>query len=151
MTPNPEIARRTALVAGLGGLGTVALAACANGTSSGGGPASGGASSAGTAPAAGQRLARLDDITVGQAVAATLDGQNVLVARPTSTTAVCFSAVCTHMGCTVAPAGRKLACPCHGSVFDAVTGDVVHGPAQLPLNRIAVAVRDGEVVTTGSA
>jgi Rieske Fe-S protein len=51
------------------------------------------------------------------------------------------------MGCTVKPAGKQLHCPCHGSVYDAVTGHVIHGPAPRALSPVAVEVVDGEVVT----
>ncbi|HEU5006153.1 MAG TPA: Rieske 2Fe-2S domain-containing protein, partial [Jatrophihabitantaceae bacterium] len=67
--------------------------------------------------------------------------------RPSNTTAACFSAICTHMGCTVKPAGKQLHCPCHGSVYDAVTGKVIHGPAPRALSPVPVEVVDGEVVT----
>lgn len=87
-------------------------------------------------------------ITIGEAVAAKLpDGSPVVVARPTTASAACFSAICTHMGCTVAPAGKQLHCPCHGSVYNAVTGEVVHGPAPRALAPVSVQVVDGEVVT----
>jgi Rieske Fe-S protein len=60
---------------------------------------------------------------------------------------VAYSAVCTHQRCTVAYRNGQLACPCHGSVFDAENGaEVVNGPAQLPLPEIPVEVRGGEVV-----
>ena len=90
----------------------------------------------------------LADIKVGEAVSAKLsDGSKVVVARPTETTAACFSAICTHMGCTVKPAGKELHCPCHGSKFNATTGAVIHGPAPKPLPSVAVHVVAGEVVT----
>lgn len=41
---------------------------------------------------------------------------------------------CTHRGCQPDPAGDRLACPCHGSQYT-VTGDVIQGPAALPLRR----------------
>jgi Rieske Fe-S protein len=69
------------------------------------------------------------------------------VARPTDTDAVAFSAICTHQGCTVAPSGSRLNCPCHGSVFNALTGAVEHGPARSPLPSIPVKVVNGNVVT----
>ena len=57
-----------------------------------------------------------------------------------------FSAICTHQGCHVnRVAGEHILCPCHGSVFDAVTGRVVAGPAPRPLPRVRVSVRKGEV------
>jgi len=91
-------------------------------------------------------LVALDEIPVGQAVAATgADRAPIVVARPTSTTAAAFSAICTHQGCRVKPVGRELDCPCHGSVFDATTGRVLHGPARRPLPTVPVVVRDGQV------
>lgn len=141
MTPAPsQISRRAVLVAGAAGAGTLALAACA----------SGGAGSPGSTPsvAGDTTLVALDSITVGQAVAAKLpDGSKVIVARPTATTAVCFSAICTHAGCTVKPAGAELHCPCHGSVYNAETGAVISGPAPSPLPAVPVHVVEGDVVT----
>ena len=62
---------------------------------------------------------------------------------------VAYSAVCTHQGCTVAYKKRfqKLACPCHGGVFDPANGaSVVSGPPPTPLEKIKVETRDGEVL-----
>ena len=60
---------------------------------------------------------------------------------------VAYSAICTHQGCTVAYKGGKLACPCHGSVFDPARGaKVVAGPAPRPLPEIPVKVEGGEIV-----
>jgi Rieske Fe-S protein len=73
-------------------------------------------------------------------------GEKLIVARPDQDTAVAFSAICTHQGCTVAPSGSQLHCPCHGSVYDALTGKNVSGPAPRPLATFAVRVKAGEVV-----
>lgn len=48
-----------------------------------------------------------------------------------------LSAVCTHLGCTVAHAGEGLACPCHGSRF-AADGANLTGPAARPLPHMAL-------------
>jgi Rieske Fe-S protein len=63
---------------------------------------------------------------------------------------VAFSAICTHMGCTVAPAGSELHCPCHGSRYNALTGAVLQGPAPRALPSVPVHVAGGKVVE-GSA
>jgi len=57
------------------------------------------------------------------------------------------SAVCTHLGCTVAHFGsdQKFHCPCHGSVFGS-DGAVLHGPAPRPLSWFEVTLaRDGQL------
>lgn len=58
------------------------------------------------------------------------------------------SAVCTHLGCTVAhfQSDQKFHCPCHGSVFDA-DGSVMHGPAPKSLQWFEVTqARDGQLL-----
>jgi cytochrome b6-f complex iron-sulfur subunit len=57
------------------------------------------------------------------------------------------SAVCSHLGCTVAhfQSDGKFHCPCHGSVF-AADGSVQHGPAPKPLQWYEVTLaRDGQL------
>ena len=59
------------------------------------------------------------------------------VVRPSEDSYVAFSAVCTHMGCTVGffqPA-LQFRCPCHGSIFSAATGEVLQGPADVAASR----------------
>jgi Rieske Fe-S protein len=132
------VTRRSVLAAGAVGAGAVALAACGSGSSM-----------SQATPQANAQLVKLDDIEVGRCVSAKLpDGRTAIVARPTSETAVAFSAKCTHMGCTVAPAGNELHCPCHGSKYNALTGAVIQGPASRPLAKVAVRVANGEVVTS---
>ncbi|TNC27028.1 Rieske (2Fe-2S) protein [Amycolatopsis alkalitolerans] len=141
--------RRTVLTSGVAvagaAAGAVALAAC--GTDSGNSTSSG-SSGAPVAPApSGATVGALSEVPVGQAKSVTVSGQPAILARPTDTTAACFSAICTHQGCTVAPSGGQLNCPCHGSVFNALTGAVEKGPAERPLPSIPVKVDGSNVVT----
>ncbi|HDD61422.1 MAG TPA: Rieske (2Fe-2S) protein [Chloroflexi bacterium] len=59
---------------------------------------------------------------------------------------------CTHLGCSV-PYDEDLQafrCPCHGSVFDELTGEVGGGPAPRPLDTFPIEIREGEIfVDTG--
>ena len=50
-----------------------------------------------------------------------------------------LSLVCTHLGCTVAPAAGGFACPCHGSRYDP-QGRVTRGPATQPLRSLRTKV-----------
>jgi len=63
---------------------------------------------------------------------------------------VAFSAVCTHLGCTVQfePQMNRIHCACHGGVYDTHTGKNVSGPPPKPLTAYKVSVGvDGIVVS----
>jgi rieske iron-sulfur protein len=67
---------------------------------------------------------------------------------------VAYSAICTHLGCTVLPPLSEqgyIVCPCHGSIFDpANAAAVVHGPANRPLPALPIEVLpEGRVRATG--
>ena len=150
----PGTSRRNVLAAGAGtALGATVLAACGGGGSdstkgsSGSSPASSASSGNAGGGGGGTVLAEVADVPVGGAVSAKdSDGKPVLVAQPTAGQVVAFSAICTHMGCTVAPGDKQFECPCHGSTYDLATGDNTGGPAPRPLAKIAVKVEKGEVV-----
>jgi cytochrome b6-f complex iron-sulfur subunit len=49
-----------------------------------------------------------------------------------------FSAKCTHAGCRINKESNGLViCPCHGSRFDAYTGQPVQGPAANALSELS--------------
>jgi Rieske Fe-S protein len=52
---------------------------------------------------------------------------------------------CTHLGCTVNATTKGFICPCHGSVFT-TSGEVVKGPADRPLKRLAVEEQGDDVL-----
>jgi Rieske Fe-S protein len=121
----------------------IALAACSSSSTGNG-------TSASSPPPAkpGEALLQLADIKVGESAAADLpSGDPILISRTADGTVVAFSAICTHKGCTVNPAGKELHCPCHGSKFDAATGKVIGGPAPSPLAKVDVHITNGAVVT----
>lgn len=66
-------------------------------------------------------------------------GQPAYVLHPKAADFLAFSAVCPHAGCTVQySVGNVFICPCHGSQFNADTGEVIQGPAITGLSSIAI-------------
>jgi Rieske Fe-S protein len=89
-------------------------------------------------------LAKVADIPAGGGLI--LKDQNVVLTKDQSGKVGAFSAICTHQGCSVtAVEGGTINCPCHGSKFDATTGERVAGPAQKPLPAVAFTQRDGAI------
>lgn len=81
---------------------------------------------------------------VGTVAAGRLDGAAVTVVRAEAGW-VAVDALCTHADCSLAADGEVfdggvLACNCHGSEFDLATGEVLLGPAELPLTVIRLRV-----------
>lgn len=137
------VARREVLLTAAMATGAVAIADLALGACS--------SSPSGTPPprpAGGIRLVALARVPLGEGVVVNdPTGYPVVVAQPTTGIAVAFSAICPHQGCTVAPDSTRMQCPCHGSLFDVVTGRVLNGPATTGLKPIAVRLDTGDVVT----
>lgn len=146
MTESP-ITRRSLITVGSAaamGAGALVLAACTPGgagTQTGANPQS----SSGSSGSGATSVAKLSDIPVGGTAKATLNGAPILLAQPSAGKVVAFSAICTHQGCTVAPAEKEFDCPCHGSRFAAATGDVLGGPAPSPLHKLSVTVTGDDV------
>jgi len=67
---------------------------------------------------------------------------------------VAYSAICTHLGCTVNATledDGTIACPCHGSRFDPAAGAaVLNGPANRALPALPIRVEDdGTIAVDG--
>jgi thiosulfate dehydrogenase [quinone] large subunit len=147
-----------------GGAAVAALGRLAGGTSNpAGGPAAlaGGGSTATTPPStttapsttgsgptttsgapSGTSVGAAAQVPVGGSASFTdpSTGDPALVIQQSAGEFVAFDAVCPHAGCTVAyqTSARIIACPCHGSEFDARTGSVLRGPATNGLTPIKV-------------
>jgi thiosulfate dehydrogenase [quinone] large subunit len=90
----------------------------------------------------GKKLGSASKVPVGGSATFTDPGTGDpgLVIQATSGHFVAFDAICPHAGCTVAyqPGAKVIACPCHGSEFNAQTGAVEVGPADRGLAVISV-------------
>ena len=75
-----------------------------------------------------------DDIKPGEGAVRRINGKARAIYKDESGHIHMYSAACTHLKCPVEynAAERTFDCQCHGSRFS-LTGDVIDGPAQLPL------------------
>jgi Rieske Fe-S protein len=163
-----DINRRTVLYGAAAAAATAALAACSNGgtvaagndskaaasapvpspAGTGEGTAIGKVSTAPTAAAgSSDTLAKISDIPVGSGVIYSV--KKVVVTQPTAGQYKCFTAICTHQGCTVGSiANGTITCPCHGSEYSIKDGSVLNGPATTPLAPTKITVT-GDNITLG--
>jgi Rieske Fe-S protein len=145
-----SLATRRGVLAGVGLVGLAgAITACgASGSSSstatGTNSTSGGGATTATVPSSSSSAASSSGGAASDALTSTsaipvgggkiFDTQLVVITQPSAGEFKAFSAVCTHMGCTVNQiSGGKIECPCHGSEYSIATGDVLRGPAPKPL------------------
>jgi Rieske Fe-S protein len=153
-------------IAGLAGTvsacGLLGSSSSAGGSGYGGAPAGGGSAAApaesnaaaggtgatGAGGGAGANvLATTSEIPVGGGKIFASD--KIVVTQPTAGTFKGFSAICTHMQCTVDQvANGTIDCPCHGSQFSIKDGSVVGGPAPSPLAAAPISV-SGTNITLG--
>ena len=91
-------------------------------------------------------------LTVGGALALAaneLDSSGMLLYRQSESTVKVYSRNCTHAGCTIGGFSSSgiSSCQCHGSMFD-TNGNVVTGPAAIPLNQYSAAISEDIVTIT---
>lgn len=93
-------------------------------------------------------VAALADLREGFATVHRVAGRAIVIARGAGGVHA-FDGTCTHakfqFGSSRLVGDCEIECPMHGARFDAATGAVTKGPAQRPLERIAVAVENGMV------
>ncbi|GAA0443124.1 iron-sulfur protein [Acrocarpospora corrugata] len=74
------------------------------------------------------------------------ESEKIVITQPTAGQFKCFTAVCTHQGCTVASISNgTINCPCHGSRFKIEDGSVAGGPAKGPLEEKQITVAGGSI------
>jgi Rieske Fe-S protein len=89
----------------------------------------------------------LEDIPVGGGVF--VAEPPIVVTQPSEGEVVAFSSICPHQGCKVNQVfDNQIFCPCHGSIFSALDGSVIVGPATEGLSA-ATFVLDGTKVSVG--
>ena len=151
---------RLGVALGLGSAGASAMAACGGGGSAESGDAATATGTSGTAGGSkgqggpkvgkGQAIVKESEMTANTAFPFTdaRTGQQSVLVHLENGEFVAYSAVCTHQACTVAyqPENGKLACPCHGSVFDPARDAIVEtGPAQTPLPEMDIEIKEGKI------
>jgi len=88
-----------------------------------------------------------DKLPKGSAMVFKFGVRPALLIHHEDDTWVSVTAVCTHMGCTVAfdPTKTKIVCACHGGVYDSKTGENLEGPPPRPLQKFELTVEPGTV------
>lgn len=105
-------------------------------------PATSSATSSTTSHPKGTLLGSASQVPTNAAASFTIpgNGEPGIVVHTKEGPFVAYDAVCPHLGCTVgyAPSMQLIVCPCHGSEFEVMTGDVVSGPAPHGLTKLDV-------------
>jgi nitrite reductase/ring-hydroxylating ferredoxin subunit len=92
-------------------------------------------------------VAAAGDVSDGEMNAYTVGERQVAIANLSGELRA-FDDVCTHQQCSLAEGDLEdtiVQCPCHGSQFDVVTGEVVEGPAAEPVDVFEVREEVGEL------
>ena len=94
------------------------------------------------------KVASTKDLTAGKMIGAEASGKPILVANVDGK----YYAIgdkCTHRGCKLSGGALKedsVVCPCHKSIFDVKTGNVVKGPAKTPEPVFQVKVEQDQIL-----
>ncbi len=92
-------------------------------------------------------VGNVGDYAVGSGGIVKFGTKPVLLIRSSESEWRAFSAVCTHLNCTVQyqQDERRIWCACHNGIYD-LNGRVVSGPPPRPLDELEVLIRGDEVV-----
>lgn len=96
--------------------------------------------------------ARVGDLPPNSGKVFLFGGRPAILVHTPQGTYRAFSAVCTHLACTVQFRGDlgHIWCACHDGHFD-LNGQVISGPPPRPLPEYGVTVRGTDIVVTRSA
>lgn len=96
------------------------------------------------------RLKEAINMPIGTALYFKFANKPALLIRLDENKWVSFSAVCTHLGCTVQYQHdqQRIYCACHGGVYDPQTGKNIAGPPPRPLSQFTVRVEDDGLVVS---
>ena len=153
---------RRGVLAGSAAMAALALGACAGSSQTSSGPAPTSAEPTTPEPSptepSPQDTQSSDGGTSGEAIAATgfpvgggvvvasTSQGPVVVTQPADGQYKGYNGRCPHAGCPVGEVlENTIICNCHGSTFDASTGDRLEGPAPTGLEPVAIQVSDGEI------
>ena len=92
-------------------------------------------------------VARADDLKEGDMRAFDVRGTKIAVANVAGTY-YAFGDTCTHRECSLAEGDLEettVTCPCHGSEFDVISGQVLRGPARVPVGSFEVRAEGGNL------
>jgi Rieske Fe-S protein len=95
------------------------------------------------------RAAGVDDIRADSGLLFKFGNRPGILVRTAGGELRAFSAVCTHLNCTVqyADDSHRIWCACHNGIFD-LNGRVVTGPPPDPLEEYAVNIRGEDVMVS---
>jgi Rieske Fe-S protein len=93
--------------------------------------------------------AKISDLPVNSGKIFKFGSRPGLVVHTQSGDWLAFTAVCTHLNCTVQYKSdtQKIWCACHNGMYD-LNGNVISGPPPKPLEAYETHIRNGEVVVS---
>jgi len=99
-----------------------------------------------------QEVAKGEELKPNSGIVFQFGNQPALLIRTTEGELRAFSAICTHLGCTVnyEADSKVIWCPCHNGMYD-LHGRNVGGPPPRPLPEFKVNQREGKVVVSKGA
>ncbi len=146
---DPRGLTRRRVLQGAASVGAIGvLAACGGddelGTSPGGSSSSAPAET--SAGSSGEGIASTADIPVGGGLILE-SPEAIVITQAAEGDFKAFTAICTHQQCAVgAVTDNVIMCPCHGSTYDASTGEPTGGPAPSALAPIQITVEGDQIL-----